>query len=97
MTKIYRIMGKRGRITIPYELRQKLDIAQNDVLSFGETKDKRTIVVRKERICDCEKTEVAGTDEMTLYDFLNGLSAEQQRAALVHLSVKWAEAEGHKT
>ena len=97
MTKIYRIMGKRGRITIPYELRQKLDIAQNDVLSFGETKDKRTIVVRKERICDCEKTEVAGTDEMTLYDFLNGLSVEQQRAALVHLSVKWAEAEGHKT
>ena len=29
--KIYRIIGKRGRITIPYALRQKLDIAQNDV------------------------------------------------------------------
>ena len=95
--KIYRIIGKRGRITIPYALRQKVDIAQNVVVSFSETTDKRAIVVRKERICDCEKTEVAGTDEMTLYDFLNGLSAAQQRAALVHLSVKWAEAEGHKT
>lgn len=95
--KIYRIIGKRGRITIPYALRQKLEIGPNDVLSFSETTDKRAIVVRKEQICDCEKTEVAGTDEMTLYDFLNGLSAAQQRAALVHLSVKWAEAEGHKT
>ena len=95
--KIYRIMGKRGRITIPYALRQKLDIGPNDVLSFSETTDKRAIVVRKERICDCEETEVAGTDELTLYDFLNGLSAEQQHAAFVHLSVKWAEAEGHKT
>ena len=93
--KIYRIIGKRGRITIPYALRQKLEIGPNDVLSFSETTDKRAIVVRKEQICDCEKTEVAGTDEMTLYDFL--LSAAQQRAALVHLSVKWAEAEGHKT
>jgi len=28
---------------------------------------------------------------MTLEDFLDSLSAEQQRVALVHLSVKWAE------
>lgn len=95
--KIYRIMGKRGRITIPYALRQKLDIGPNDVLSFSETNDKRAIVVRKERICDCEKTDIPVSNELTLYDFLNGLSAAQQRAALVHLSVKWAEAERHKT
>ena len=30
-------------------------------------------------------------DEVTLLDFLNSLSAEQQKAALVHLSVLWAE------
>lgn len=30
---------------------------------------------------------------MTLEDFLDSLSAEQQRVALVHLSVKWAEKE----
>ena len=93
--KIYRIMGKRGRITIPYELRQKLDIGPNDVLSFSETNDKRAIVVRKERICDCEKTDIPVSNELTLYDFLNGLSAEQQHAALVHLSVKWAESQRH--
>ena len=31
------------------------------------------------------------TDEITLLDFLDGLSAAEQRAALVHLSVKWAQ------
>ena len=34
---------------------------------------------------------VAMQDEITLYDFLNGLSPEQQRAALIHLSVNWAQ------
>ena len=56
MTKLYRILGKRGRITIPFEIRQRVGFSYNDVLSFIES-----------------------------------LSAEQQRVALVHLSVKWAE------
>lgn len=30
-------------------------------------------------------------DEVTLLDFLNSLSDEEQRAALIHLSVRWAE------
>ena len=33
-------------------------------------------------------------DEVTLYDFLNSLSPTQQHAALVHLSVKWAQFHG---
>ena len=42
MEKIYKILGKRGRITIPYELRLKHGFAYNDVVSFEET-DKDTI------------------------------------------------------
>lgn len=34
---------------------------------------------------------------MTLEDFLDSLSAEQQRVALVHLSVKWAEQKSQNT
>ena len=45
MEKIYKILGKRGRITIPYELRLKHGFAYNDVVSFEET-DKDTIVIR---------------------------------------------------
>lgn len=95
MEKIYRILGKRGRITIPYEIRTAVGFSQNDVLSFTKSKDGRSVIVRREKICDChEKEQKDGKDEITLLEFLNGLSIEQQRAALVHLSVKWAQAQG---
>lgn len=94
MKKIYRILGRRGRITIPFEIRQKVGFKQDDVLSFTESEDGRTVIVRRERICDCPKSGQVGVDnEMTLYDFLNSLTPKQQRAALIHLSVKWAEAQ----
>ena len=32
--RMLRILGKRGRITIPYEIRKKLGFQPNDVLSF---------------------------------------------------------------
>lgn len=93
MTKMLRILGKRGRITIPYEIRQRVGFAYNDVLSFTETADGKSVVVRREKICDnCKEPKTVKRDEITLYDFLNSLSAEQQHAALVHLSLKWAEA-----
>ncbi|MCI5738942.1 MAG: AbrB/MazE/SpoVT family DNA-binding domain-containing protein [Ruminococcus sp.] len=93
MTKILRILGKRGRITIPFEIRQRVGFKYNDVLSFAETADGRSVVVRREKICEnCKGAQpVVRNDEVTLCDFLNNLSPEQQRAALVHLSVKWAE------
>ena len=36
MKKIYRILGKRGRITVPFEIRQSVGFKQNDILSFSE-------------------------------------------------------------
>ena len=92
MTKLYRVLGKRGRITIPYEIRQRVGFSYNDVLSFTESPDGRTVTVKREKICDNCATKAADKEtEMTLEDFLDSLSAEQQRVALVHLSVKWAE------
>lgn len=99
--KLFRILGKRGRITIPYEIRQRVGFKYNDVLSFTEAPDGRTVIIKRERICDCELNgkdvqKENKNDEVTLFDFLNGLSAEQQRAALVHLSLKWAESQTNK-
>lgn len=96
MVKMFRVLGKRGRITIPHEIRQRVGFGYNDILSFTETADGRTVVVRREKICDdCKGVKPASKDdEVTLLDFLNSLSAEQQRAALVHLSVMWAEKQG---
>ncbi len=97
--KMLRILGKRGRVTIPYEIRKRVGFQYNDVLSFSESDDGRTVIVRRERICDCEKANLTidkKSDEVTLFDFLNSLSPEQQRAALVHLSVKWANNQTEK-
>ena len=98
MTKLYRILGKRGRITIPYEIRKRVGFSSNDVLSFAEQYD-HTVIVRREKLCnDCRKasdTPVKPEPEgITLLDFLDSLSAKEQRAALIHLSVRWAEHQG---
>lgn len=47
--KIYRILGKRGRVTIPFLLRQKVGFAPNDVLSFTD-QDGRSILIRREAL-----------------------------------------------
>ena len=51
MMRTLRILGKRGRITIPYEIRQKLGFRPDDVLSF-QIMDDRTVLVRRESLCN---------------------------------------------
>ena len=96
MQKLYRVLGRRGRVTIPYEMRARAGFSFNDILSFTEQED-HAILVRREKLCDgCKKTEPEGgtEQELTLLEFLDGLTAQQQQAALLHLSVKWAEERG---
>ena len=98
MTKLYRILGKRGCITIPYEIRKRVGFSYNDILSFAE-QDDRTVIVRREKLCnDCRNVPGAPVksepEGITLLDFLDSLSAKEQRAALIHLSVRWAEQQG---
>ena len=91
--KMYRILGKRGSVNIPYEIRKNAGMGFNDILSF-EVKDSQSILVKKEKICDeshMPKRTKEQDEEVTLLEFLNSLTEEQQQAALVHLSVKWAE------
>lgn len=47
MIKMFKILGKRGRITIPYEIRQKVGFAYNDLLSFEELPDGKSVVIKK--------------------------------------------------
>lgn len=51
MLKIYRVLGKKGRITIPFVIRQRIGFRYNDVLSFTQ-QDDGSVVVRREKICD---------------------------------------------
>lgn len=93
--KINKILGERGRITIPYEIRLKMGFKYNDMVSFEE-QDNNTVIIRREKICDGCKKDAPNpvekpTDEITLLDFLDGLSVDEQRAVLVHLMTKWTD------
>lgn len=97
MTKLLRILGKRGRITIPFEIRKAVGFRYNDVLSFTQA-DNNTVVVKREALCDenCPFYDEDPTDSepVSLTDFLDGLTEEEQRTALVHLSANWAAKQG---
>ncbi|MCR4682220.1 MAG: AbrB/MazE/SpoVT family DNA-binding domain-containing protein [Clostridiales bacterium] len=102
MERTLKILGKRGRTTIPFEIRQRLGFRQNDILSF-EDNGVDTVTVKRETLCSCPRCGDTGKeavdrpeDEVTLLEFLDSLSLTEQRAALIHLSVKWAELEGRK-
>ena len=91
MLRLFRVLGKRGRITIPFEIRQRIGFRYNDVLSFTELDDS-SVVVRREKICDnCTEFAEKFEENFTLEDFLDSLSEEEQRNALMHLFLLWAE------
>lgn len=91
MLKIYRVLGKKGRITIPFEIRKRIGFRYNDILSFTQ-QDDGSVIVRREKLCDnCIDIVDDCSENITLEDFLDSLSEEEQRDALVHLSLLWAE------
>jgi AbrB family looped-hinge helix DNA binding protein len=48
--KLIRLLGEKGRVTIPYPIRAALKLERGDILSFAAGKD--AVIVRKERLCD---------------------------------------------
>lgn len=91
MLRLFRVLGKKGRITIPFEIRQRIGFRYNDVLSFIQ-QDDGSVLVRPEKICDnCQYLEEDFEENITLEDFLDSLSEEEQRDALIHLSLLGAE------
>ncbi len=93
--KLYRFLGKRGRITIPYEIRKYIGLRHTDILSFTQQND-GSVLMKREKICDdCISIEDECTNDVSLEDFLDSLSEEEQKDALVHLSLLWAEKQKH--
>jgi len=86
MAKIKRVLGKRGRTTIPYEFRQILDLRYNDVLTFAITDDKTCVVITKEKICTDCITALPNDKEISLDAFLSRMSKEEKLKALSALS-----------
>ena len=95
MNKPVKILGKRGRVTIPYEIRQALGFTDNDILSFTAQPD-GTLLVRREKLCDDSEEKQEPAEKRTsdsVMELLDSLPDSQQREILIQLSVRWAEKE----
>lgn len=91
--KIYRILGKRGRITIPYDIRKEVGFKTDDVLSFSLNSD-NTVTVKREKVCDnCRETYAP----LGVEEFVESLTPSEQQKFIVLLSTRWAENVGNKS
>ena len=96
MNKQIKILGKRGRVTIPLEVSQALGYKVDDILSFTPQPD-GTLLIRREKLCDnCagkkEPAEEKNAGESVMR-LLDSLPDSQQKEILVKLTVRWAEKE----
>lgn len=98
MATIRRVLGKKGRTTIPYEFRQILDLRHNDILTFAMNDDRTCVVITKEKICtDCIKFVPQGKD-VSLDDFLSRMNRTEMLQAIAALSKALVNGEGsHET
>ena len=88
---IYRVLGKKGRITIPYAIRKRIGFRYNDILSFTEQNNGSVVIKRVKLYDNCIDMADEYSEDISLEDFLDSLSEEEQRDALIPLSLLWAE------
>ena len=81
--KIYRVIGKEGRVTIPCVLRACVGFRPNDVVSF-EMISEDTVLVRREQLVE---QPVSQPEMPSLKELLESLTESQQRAARCYLSI----------
>ncbi len=91
---ILRILGKRGRTTIPFSLRKELGLQPGDIVSF--TLENDGVRVRREELCNFENCPAMmdSDDEITpdtvLEDF-SFLSSHDQYQVMSALLAGWAK------
>lgn len=92
-------------MSVPSEVLEEAGILPNALIQYSVDDGKIIMEMVDEvvpLVCkgECEACPVKGQkaiekkEEITLLEFLNNLSEEQQRAALIHLSVSWAQKVG---
>lgn len=81
---VLRILGKRGRTTIPRPIRTELDFAPGDVLLFESDPPDRVIITRMEVVEPEEAEEPELTDSIFTQQF-HKLSYSQQYQLLTAL------------
>lgn len=91
MESIVRILGKRGRITIPYRMRMAACFKPNDILKFDMV-DCDTIMIKREYICDgCVNEKIYNSDIEDIEDIFDELTIKEKHDLLITLTEKWAK------
>lgn len=94
MKRIYKNLGRKGRITIPIEIREVVQWEYNDILSFSLSEDGQQVIIQKEKICEhCECAKAGVENVPSHFEFLDHLTGQELYDALVYMVVKWAERE----
>ena len=95
---VRKFLGKEGRTTIPYPIRERLGWEEGDIISFTELED-GSVLLTQEIICDGyedlygnpKNNEPDEAEEkLTLQEVLDELTDQEQREALIYLTMKWA-------
>ena len=86
--KTYRVLGQKGRTTIPLSIRMRLGLRCGDVLSFAE--ENGAVTVRKEKICDHCKDR-SEQPKLSLSELAESLSQDERRVLLTCLIAKFSE------
>lgn len=92
-----RILGKKGRTTIPFPLRKELGLQPGDIVSF--TLENDSVKVRREELCDyenCPAMQDSGieiTPDMIL-EVLEDLTPEDQFAVISQFIASHASLNG---
>lgn len=91
---VRRVIGIRGRITIPYHIRETLGIKYNDVLSFSVSEEPKTITITKLDICNnCNEKVIAESRMKEFKSFLKEFSDEELKNAFALLEKRYKEGE----
>lgn len=85
--RTFRILGKKGKITIPWELRQQIGFLPGDVISF-ETVSSCAVLVRREQLLNSDR--ILDAEKKPLKKFLDSLSPKEQFESMAHLHLLWA-------
>lgn len=96
---IRRILGNKGRTTIPYEFRMRLGMTPNDVLDFELDKDRNAVIVTKAKLCDnCASVDIDAEEKaveemetdlkLRLAQVINQLPSEMDEDILKMIIVK---------
>ena len=82
---VRRVIGIKGRITIPYHIRMAMKIKYNDVLSFSIGDNPNTIVIERLNICNHCNATPKDENVIELQQILKGFSREEINKALITL------------